>query len=40
MIAAGSTITNDVKSGDLALSRTKQKSISGFFHKFFKQNKK
>jgi len=39
MIAAGSTITNDVKSGDLALSRTKQKTITGFFHKFF-QNKK
>jgi len=36
MIAAGSTITADVKSGDLALSRTKQKSIKGFFHKFFK----
>jgi len=40
MIAAGSTITNDVKSGDLALSRTKQKTISGFFYKFFKKNKK
>lgn len=40
MIAAGSTITNDIKSGDLALSRTKQKTITGFFHKFFKQNKK
>jgi bifunctional UDP-N-acetylglucosamine pyrophosphorylase/glucosamine-1-phosphate N-acetyltransferase len=39
MIAAGSTITNDVKSGDLALSRTKQKTIAGFFHKFFKQSK-
>ena len=35
MVAAGSTITNNVKSGDLALSRTKQKSIAGFFHKFF-----
>jgi bifunctional UDP-N-acetylglucosamine pyrophosphorylase/glucosamine-1-phosphate N-acetyltransferase len=35
MVAAGSTITADVKSGDLALSRTKQKSIKGFFHKFF-----
>jgi len=35
MIAAGSTITADVKSGDLAISRTKQKSIKGFFHKFF-----
>lgn len=38
MIAAGSTITSDVKSGDLALSRTKQKTIKGFFYKFF-QNK-
>jgi bifunctional UDP-N-acetylglucosamine pyrophosphorylase/glucosamine-1-phosphate N-acetyltransferase len=37
MIAAGSTITQNVKSGDLALSRTKQKSISGFFYKFFKK---
>lgn len=35
MIAAGSTITSDVQSGDLALSRTKQKSIKGFFYKFF-----
>jgi len=35
MIAAGSTITNNVKSGDLALSRTKQKTIAGFFYKFF-----
>jgi len=40
MIAAGSTITNDVKSGDLAISRVKQKSIKGFFHKFFKLNEK
>jgi bifunctional UDP-N-acetylglucosamine pyrophosphorylase/glucosamine-1-phosphate N-acetyltransferase len=39
MIAAGSTITNDVKSGDLAISRTKQKSITGFFHRFFKDKK-
>ena len=35
MIAAGSTITSDVKSGELALSRTKQKTIKGFFYKFF-----
>jgi len=40
MVAAGSTITNNVKSGDLALSRTKQKTVTGFFHKFFKQPKK
>ncbi len=35
MIAAGSTITSDVQKGDLAISRTKQKSIKGFFYKFF-----
>ena len=35
MVAAGSTITSDVSSGDLAISRTKQKSIKGFFYKFF-----
>jgi len=40
MIAAGSTITADVKSGDLALSRTKQKTITGFFYKFFNKEKK
>ncbi|MEA3290392.1 MAG: bifunctional UDP-N-acetylglucosamine diphosphorylase/glucosamine-1-phosphate N-acetyltransferase GlmU [Campylobacterota bacterium] len=35
MIAAGTTVTSDVKSGDLALTRTKQKTITGFFYKFF-----
>jgi len=40
MIAAGSTITSDVNSGDLALSRTKQKTIKGFFYKFFNKEKK
>ena len=40
MIAAGSKITSDVKSGDLALSRTKQKTIPGFFYKFFNKEKK
>jgi bifunctional UDP-N-acetylglucosamine pyrophosphorylase/glucosamine-1-phosphate N-acetyltransferase len=35
MIAAGTTLTHDVQKGDLALSRTKQKSIKGFFYKFF-----
>lgn len=39
MIAAGSTITADVNKGDLALSRTKQKTIKGFFYKFFKKDK-
>ena len=36
MIAAGSTITNNVEKGSLAISRTKQKSIANFFYKFFK----
>ena len=35
MIAAGSTITKDVKEGELAISRTPQKSIKNFFYKFF-----
>ncbi len=36
MIAAGSTITEDVPSGALAISRVKQKIVNGFFNKFFK----
>jgi bifunctional UDP-N-acetylglucosamine pyrophosphorylase / glucosamine-1-phosphate N-acetyltransferase len=35
MIAAGSTVTKNPKSGDLVLSRTPQKSLAGFFDKFF-----
>ena len=35
MIAAGSTITKDVKKGSLAISRTPQKTIKDFFYKFF-----
>ena len=35
LIAAGSTVTKNPKSGDLVISRTAQKSISGFFYKFF-----
>ena len=35
LIAAGSTITNDIKSGDLAISRVKQVNKAGFFKKFF-----
>jgi len=35
MIAAGTTVTKDVQSGDLVLSRTPQKMISKFFYKFF-----
>jgi len=37
MIAAGSTITEDVPSGALAISRVKQRVIDGFFNKFFKK---
>ncbi|NLK67274.1 MAG: bifunctional UDP-N-acetylglucosamine diphosphorylase/glucosamine-1-phosphate N-acetyltransferase GlmU [Campylobacteraceae bacterium] len=35
MIAAGSTVTKDAKSGDLVISRTKQANIEGFYYKFF-----
>ena len=35
MIAAGTTLTKDVEKGALALTRTPQKVISGFFYKFF-----
>ena len=35
MIGAGSTITKDVKSGELVLTRTKAKTIKDYFYKFF-----
>ncbi|MDO5046074.1 bifunctional UDP-N-acetylglucosamine diphosphorylase/glucosamine-1-phosphate N-acetyltransferase GlmU [Campylobacter sp.] len=35
LIAAGSTVTSDVPSGSLAISRAKQTNKSGFFYKFF-----
>ena len=35
MIAAGSTVTKDVKSGELSITRAKSKVIPGFFYKFF-----
>jgi bifunctional UDP-N-acetylglucosamine pyrophosphorylase/glucosamine-1-phosphate N-acetyltransferase len=35
MIAAGTTLTKDVKQGSLALSRTPLKIIPNFFYKFF-----
>ena len=38
LIAAGSVVTKDAKSGDLVLARSKQVNKSGFFYKFF--NKK
>lgn len=39
LIAAGSTITKNVESGNLAISRTKQENKPGFFDKFFKDKK-
>lgn len=35
MIAAGTTLTKDVKKGSLAITRTPLKSIPNFFYKFF-----
>jgi len=37
IIAAGSTITKDLKSGELALTRAPLKTVKGFFYKFFSQ---
>lgn len=39
MIAAGSTVTTDVKEGQLYLSRAKKKTVDGYFYKHF-ENKK
>ena len=35
IIGAGSTITKEVKTGELALSRAKQENIQGFFARYF-----
>jgi bifunctional UDP-N-acetylglucosamine pyrophosphorylase / glucosamine-1-phosphate N-acetyltransferase len=35
MVGAGSTITKDVKSGELVITRAKLKSIKDYFYKFF-----
>lgn len=35
LIAAGTTVTKDVEEGSLAISRTPQKNVAGFFKKFF-----
>lgn len=40
IIAAGTTVTKDVKEGSLAISRTPQKNIKDFFYKFFKKEVK
>ena len=37
IIAAGTTVTKDVESGDLVLSRSPQKSVKNFFYTFFKK---
>lgn len=39
MVAAGSCITKDVQSGEMAITRAKNKSIPGFFYKFFGKTK-
>ena len=36
LIAAGTTVTSDVPSGSLAISRTKQENKKEFFYKFFR----
>lgn len=35
MVAAGTTVTKDIKKGSLAISRTALKTIENFFYKFF-----
>lgn len=39
LVAAGTTVNKDVKSGALAISRTSMKTVEGFFDKFFKETK-
>ncbi len=38
MIAAGTTVTKDIKKGSLAINRVPLKTISNFFYKFFGKN--
>ncbi|MCT7534650.1 bifunctional UDP-N-acetylglucosamine diphosphorylase/glucosamine-1-phosphate N-acetyltransferase GlmU [Aliarcobacter cryaerophilus] len=40
LIGAGSTVTGDVKKGELYLTRTKSKTIDGYFYKHFSSKKK
>lgn len=35
MVAAGTTVTDDVPTQSLAISRSKQRNVVGFFHRFF-----
>ncbi|MCP4970871.1 MAG: bifunctional UDP-N-acetylglucosamine diphosphorylase/glucosamine-1-phosphate N-acetyltransferase GlmU [Arcobacter sp.] len=39
MIAAGSTVTTDIKQGQLYMTRAKKKSIEGYFYKHFEVKK-
>ncbi|MGB1227025.1 MAG: DapH/DapD/GlmU-related protein, partial [Poseidonibacter sp.] len=39
MIGAGSTVTSDVKSGELYTSRAKKRVVSGYYDKHFSQKK-
>ncbi|MGJ0310039.1 bifunctional UDP-N-acetylglucosamine diphosphorylase/glucosamine-1-phosphate N-acetyltransferase GlmU [Aliarcobacter cryaerophilus] len=40
LIGAGSTVTGDVKKGELYLTRTKSKTINGYFYRHFESKKK
>jgi bifunctional UDP-N-acetylglucosamine pyrophosphorylase/glucosamine-1-phosphate N-acetyltransferase len=40
MIAAGSTVTKDIPSGALGISRVPMKTVLGFFYKFFGRKEK
>ena len=40
LIGAGSTVTGDVKKGELYLTRAKSKTIDGYFYKHFSSKKK
>jgi bifunctional UDP-N-acetylglucosamine pyrophosphorylase / glucosamine-1-phosphate N-acetyltransferase len=40
LIGAGSTVTGDVKKGELYLTRAKAKTITGYFYKHFSSKKK
>ena len=40
LIAAGSTVTGNVKKGELYLTRAKAKTIDGYFYKHFSSKKK
>ena len=39
MVGAGSTITKDIKSGELVITRAKSKTIKDYFYRFFSKGK-